>query len=650
MPKTYTVNEVAQILGYSTNSIYTFLKEKRIKGVRVGKGRFRIPEEELSRILHLSKKSASQPTQPTITLPQAFSPTTGTVSGDVAVLSGEEYHDGSGKIVTAKNMGITPNFFDWYLGSVASLAGATVMLFSPLFEGLEVSRYLVFRPFLMTILIVGGLGLLYADVFAKKFTKWRGVFYGFILVGLTMTGGLFFINGDYPWVCIMALIVGMGIVRPWTSAEGVRVFCWHIGGIWILFALSVMVWPNDERIVGALQLTSMPLGVSLGVVVAVAVLFTYVLLGGNQTNRRLFTGLMVSSSLFFVVVAFWLGTYAYWLRAFVFLTMGFFALFAPVWELLALTRREHQRTVYQLVGGMFAISLFSIVLLRLFQENSLTYVQNDLKEKATISALTITSTMEKTTHTLEVFAQNPLLVRAIVAEKDSDLAALSRGVYESQVALRRMVITSEDGTIRSYYPLQGTTPTTQTLGQREYFIQAVATKKTVVSDVVNSSTSPSRPSVAIAVPIIGENKAVIGMVIGSVDLDSLNLLAQKIVRTDRDEYVTVVDRTTKRIMHPDSALLGKEVRSDDSILHALSGESGVADDYSYEDDMAITAYIPVADFDWALSVKVSKRTVLGNTSVSVITVLALTSVWVGILGYIIVRHGLAVFPMINDTS
>ncbi|MCL4199842.1 helix-turn-helix domain-containing protein, partial [Patescibacteria group bacterium] len=61
MPKTYTVKEVADILGFSTNSIYTFLKEKRIRGVRIGKGRFRIPEEELSRILHLSKKPVGVP-------------------------------------------------------------------------------------------------------------------------------------------------------------------------------------------------------------------------------------------------------------------------------------------------------------------------------------------------------------------------------------------------------------------------------------------------------------------------------------------------------------------------------------------------------------------------------------------------------------
>src|SRR5262245_14930218 len=69
MSKTYTVKQVAEILGYSTNSIYSFIDEGRLKGVRVGKGRFRIPEEELNRVLHLTKKpeiKAAIQTQPII--------------------------------------------------------------------------------------------------------------------------------------------------------------------------------------------------------------------------------------------------------------------------------------------------------------------------------------------------------------------------------------------------------------------------------------------------------------------------------------------------------------------------------------------------------------------------------------------------------
>ena len=70
MPATYTVKQVSKLLGYSTNSIYTFLKEKRLKGVRIGKGRFRIPQSELDKFLQvekgiLSKTSPINPIAPT---------------------------------------------------------------------------------------------------------------------------------------------------------------------------------------------------------------------------------------------------------------------------------------------------------------------------------------------------------------------------------------------------------------------------------------------------------------------------------------------------------------------------------------------------------------------------------------------------------
>lgn len=46
--KLYTVKQVAHVLGVSTNTIYKYLNEGKIKALRFGKrGRFRIYETEL---------------------------------------------------------------------------------------------------------------------------------------------------------------------------------------------------------------------------------------------------------------------------------------------------------------------------------------------------------------------------------------------------------------------------------------------------------------------------------------------------------------------------------------------------------------------------------------------------------------------------
>src|SRR3989304_397770 len=116
MPKTYTVKEVADILGFSTNSIYTFLKEKRIKGVRIGRGRFRIPEQELSRVLHLSKK------------PQSPSSVAQGAGEQVTPAQGNEETDSS-LAIHAKDV-ISPNLFDWFTGLAAIASGLALFLFN----------------------------------------------------------------------------------------------------------------------------------------------------------------------------------------------------------------------------------------------------------------------------------------------------------------------------------------------------------------------------------------------------------------------------------------------------------------------------------------------------------------------------------------
>ena len=49
MNKNYSVREAAKMLGYSANSIYSFLKRGELKGVRVGKGKYKISQKELDR-------------------------------------------------------------------------------------------------------------------------------------------------------------------------------------------------------------------------------------------------------------------------------------------------------------------------------------------------------------------------------------------------------------------------------------------------------------------------------------------------------------------------------------------------------------------------------------------------------------------------
>lgn len=52
LPKLYTIKQVTEILGVSTNTLYKYLSEGKINALRFSKkGRFRIPETEVTRLL-----------------------------------------------------------------------------------------------------------------------------------------------------------------------------------------------------------------------------------------------------------------------------------------------------------------------------------------------------------------------------------------------------------------------------------------------------------------------------------------------------------------------------------------------------------------------------------------------------------------------
>jgi len=71
--KLYTVKQVADVLGVSTNTLYKYLGEGKIKALRFSKrGRFRIPETELTKLLGVKEEDIQR--LPKDALPERKSP------------------------------------------------------------------------------------------------------------------------------------------------------------------------------------------------------------------------------------------------------------------------------------------------------------------------------------------------------------------------------------------------------------------------------------------------------------------------------------------------------------------------------------------------------------------------------------------------
>ena len=93
------------------------------------------------------------------------------------------------------------------------------------------------------------------------------------------------------------------------------------------------------------------------------------------------------------------------------------------------------------------------------------------------------------------------------------------------------------GIVREIFPTRSTSPP---VSDREYFIEAVRTKKLAISDVILGRLSHV-PIVTIAVPILDDDGAVAGVVGGSLDLSKFERFVEDF-RTLPDARVTVVDQ------------------------------------------------------------------------------------------------------------
>ena len=105
-----------------------------------------------------------------------------------------------------------------------------------------------------------------------------------------------------------------------------------------------------------------------------------------------------------------------------------------------------------------------------------------------------------------------------------------------------LLVADRTGVVREIYPTRSTSPP---VSDREYFIEAVRTKKMTISDVILGRLSHV-PIVTIAVPLLDDDGAVTGVVGGSLDLSKFERFVEGF-RTLPDARVTVVDQHNRVI-------------------------------------------------------------------------------------------------------
>lgn len=252
MAATYTVKQVANILGYSTNSIYTFLKEKRITGVRVGTGRFRIPQSELDRLLLTSKKQTIDETsQPEIALANAsFSPIHGQGVTDVS---------GGALIDDIKLLGLvhvgTVNIFDWFIGTGAIVAGLGLFLYNSSFSFFPMGINSPVLTAVRAILIGCGIGILLTNITGQTHLFWHKLFHIILgVLGIAMTVG-FWMGGDVDGAMIYAPVSILVLLSSFIHIGGVAWVSLYISLLTVGTNITILLAARNPHVLSLLQVS-----------------------------------------------------------------------------------------------------------------------------------------------------------------------------------------------------------------------------------------------------------------------------------------------------------------------------------------------------------------------------------------------------------
>ncbi len=603
MAATYTVKQIAEILGYSTNSIYTFLKEHRIKGIRVGKGRFRIPQSELHRLLLISKGQ---------------SPMTDAVAiQDTEVITPHESASRFSFSVFGRAHGVTANIFDWFVGIAAVISGAALFLFNQTFDTVYVQSVTPVVSIIRILLIGGGIGILLTNLAYDTHQTWHKVFRGLLVVaGIIMTIILVLVRdidaigiyGTLTLITGLTLFVRLGKIMP---------FVLLLTLLALVAPVVAFAAPADSHVMAvtaALHVTPVVLGIGLSFVCFGFILLLWL---GLYRKKALFWVCSYVAAGTYFLLGFSFAQHQFWARSFYFMIVGLTCMYLPSWKNLSMTRnRKAQGVAIGMFGVITAVIIIGILMVYVSQLNVVTVVKREDAQKVDFARTMIETDIQSVKSTVMTASINPDLVAAVQKNNTTELMNLSRIMFDSSDSIRRIVILDKNGTGLFLYPL-GTFDQTD-LSFRDYFIRARDTGNVYISDVFESLVDRAhRKVIIISMPLFTADKQFVGILGASVDLDAISARLQKIAVTDRGEYIVVLDSHGKRIMHPVPSLIGTDTEPNDPTLLGIQGKTGMAQGDTYDGIYSLIVYTSInSSLHWAIALKApfNKIYALSNTA------------------------------------
>lgn len=581
MPKkTYTVKEVAKLLGFSTNTVYKYLDDGSIQAVRLGEeGRFRIPESEVERLLQEKGKSLSD-------------------------------SSASSNIVTGKNTSSVsqfevkdaPRLFDWFVSFMSISLGFSIIIF-PLSNATQLAlSYSKLTIPLQIVLMLGGLIILAFDIIKYKGKFWRDMIRGIVGLDYLAMAVMFLLIHSVPLAIGYFTFSVMVFVSTYSSISEKAKFILLLNLMLFLFGVGVIFKQSFFPVFDMLVTKSGGITVfilSWLTLLAVNFYINFNVLKKHKLSIWFVTAPVALISLAYSTYAF---TQAYWARAvFCIVISTFTVLFPFADEFEDFTIKSKKEIVYifaWLLGLLLAGSMLMFFVYRTFES----YVSNQISDRINTANDVVLTFMDGNVAQVSAFAIDKELVGAMKSydEGNSEIANINlRQVYQvSNWKLNRVVLVNKNGKILDTYPFN---PTSQgvNIANRDYFKFVKAGLGTYVTGIIQPSSPGIKPTILVSVPIIGEGNEFLGVLIGDIDINELTRRIDQ-VRFGQTGTYLLVDKSGNYILPPTPDKILTKAPSGSLELKAALGESGEVQGQDSGSMLSILAYRQIDKYGWGL--------------------------------------------------
>jgi len=600
MSETYTVKQVAKLLGYSTNSIYTFLKEGRIKGVRLGKGRFRISGEELRRVMHLSKKLEAQSEVPVVRIETVPSQQ---VKIEEPVLKEAKIFD--------ENSINYSDLFDWFLGITSILIGCSFFLYNQYLDTAKIQPFLVWITVLQSSFIAGGIAVLLTNLLGDSISKvWRRLFHSFLILAYFGFSFLRFQIGDGGGAVLFGVLAVALIIDFAFTVKKVS------GFLIFIITLSIVT-----PIAYLLKVSMFDVPPSISDLINKSYLFVYVwclvgtlsgiiVIWAKMRSKLIFRSMMILYGFIFLAISYWFINNLAWAKSFLLTMTGLTSFIVPLWDELNLSDKKEKKRIIPLLLATLVFVFMSIGVLWVLENNIKEYAGREIKNKVSYGKILVGQALEQAKQTTLDIANNSLLASTL-SEKDKDsLDNLLKLAFSGNQFIRRILILKPNGDLFTIYPY--TTLTASNFAVRDYFIKAIQAKGVYISDSFESTAQDKRIVVAISAPIFDKENNLIAVVVSSVDTDNLGLRLQENANFSNGEYFEVFDNGGNRIIHPDRSLIGPDGESYSKLKNSVNDKNIIVEGYNFE-GIRVYQNFQMLDNGWIIKIDAPVNKVLAPT-------------------------------------